>query len=95
MKIPTVTAEKPYIEFRIDKNGKLTLSATSDWWGGKKAGFISSDGSEGNTCEPAKLQEYIESYYTRKIKDAEKQIASHQKKIKKMLLEVPNVKLEK
>lgn len=95
MKIPKVTDEKPYIEFKIDKNGKLTLSATSDWWGGKKAGFISSDGSEGNSCEPAKLQEYIESYYTRKIKNAEKQIAAHQKKINKMLLESVNIKLEK
>jgi hypothetical protein len=32
MKIPNTTDEKPYIEFKIDKKGKIKLSATSSLW---------------------------------------------------------------
>lgn len=52
MKVPQTTLEKPYIEFRFDKKGKINLSASSSWYGGKKSGFFCSDGSEGNTCDP-------------------------------------------
>lgn len=39
MEIPKTTKDKPYIEFRFDKKGKIKLSATSIWWG-KNAGFL-------------------------------------------------------
>ena len=83
MRIPKTTKENPYIEFRFDKKGKITLSITSDWWGGKNAGFISSDGYEGNTCPPNKLDSYIEAFKKRKIRDIEKQIKVLQNKLKK------------
>ena len=81
MKIPNTTDEKPYIEFRIDKKGKINLSATSDWWGGKNAGFSSSDGTEGNTCEPKNLKSYIKAFKERKIKNIEKEILALQKQL--------------
>ena len=74
MKIPKTTTEKPYIEFRFDKNGNLHLKATSNWCGGKKAGFFSSDGSQGNTCEPKHLKSYIKAFKERKEKVIEKEI---------------------
>lgn len=81
MKIPNTTDEKPYIEFRIDKKGKIKLSATSSWWGGKSAGFISSDGTEGNTCEPKHLKSYIKAFKERKIKNIEKEILTLKKQL--------------
>jgi hypothetical protein len=59
MKIPKTTIEKPYIEFRFNKKGKLTLSTVSNWWGGKNSGFTCNDGSCGNTCKPKYLKDYI------------------------------------
>ena len=81
MEIPKTTKDKPYIEFRFDKKGKIKLSATSDWWGGKNAGFSCSDGTEGNTCEPKNLKSYIKAYKYKKIKDIEKQILILQKNL--------------
>lgn len=81
MKIPNTTLQKPYIEFRIDKKGNIKLSTSSIWWGGKNAGFISSDGAEGNTCEPKHLKSYIKAFKERKIKRIEKQILTLQKEI--------------
>ena len=78
MKIPKTTRNNPYIEFKINRNGKVKLSATSNWWGGKRAGFISSDGYEGNTCLPKDLTDYIDSFKSRKIKNIEKEILSLQ-----------------
>jgi hypothetical protein len=49
MEIPKTTPENPYIEFRFDKKGNIHLKASSNWWGGKKFGFIATGGSEGNT----------------------------------------------
>lgn len=95
MKIPEVTAEKPYIEFSIDENGKLTLSTTSNWWGGKESGFTCSDGSSGNSCKPQELQEYIEAYYKRKIEEVEEEIASHHKQLEKLIVEASkNLKIK-
>ena len=77
MQIPETTREKPYIEFRFDKNGKLIkLVATSDWWGGKNHMFFSSEGYEGNTCPPELLDEYILAYKLKKVKQLEREIKS-------------------
>jgi len=84
MKIPETTPELPYIEFRINEKGTITLSATVSWWGGKSAGFTCSDGSEGNTCKPKDLDSYIKAFKARKIKSVEKQIALLQKQLAKM-----------
>ena len=81
MKIPKTSIELPYIEFRFDKKGRLTLFATSDWWGGKNCGFISSDGYEGNTCPPEKLDAYIKAFRARKIKLIEKEILVLERKL--------------
>ena len=81
MKIPNTPEEKPYIEFRIDKKGKIKLSATSTWWGGKNVGFYSSNGTEGNTCEPKHLKAYIKVFKERKIKRIEKEILTLQKQL--------------
>tara|TARA_R110002020_G_scaffold63646_1_gene169643 strand:- start:1218 stop:1502 length:285 start_codon:yes stop_codon:yes gene_type:complete len=74
MKIPKTTEEEPYIEFRYSKNGKLKLSITSDWWGGKKEGFSCSDGSEGNTCLPKELKSHMKYFNEKKVKDIEKEM---------------------
>ena len=81
MNIPETTKEKPYIELIIDEKGKIKLSATSSWWGGKNACFSSSDGTEGNTCEPKNLKAYIKAFKERKIKRIEKEILDLQKKL--------------
>ena len=83
MKIPNTTDEKLYIEFRIDKKGKVKLSASSNWWGGKNSGFLSSEGTEGNTCEPKHLKAYIKAFKERKIKSIEKEILALQKQLEK------------
>ena len=56
MKIPKTTKEEPYIEFRFSKSGKLSFEITSSWWSGINGGFISSDGSSGNSCLPKDLK---------------------------------------
>lgn len=84
MKIPATNSEHPYIEFRIDKKGKITLSATASWWGGKNSGFGSRDGSEGNSCLPKHLNSYIKAFRERKIKDIEKEMYALQKKLEKI-----------
>jgi hypothetical protein len=81
MEIPVTTPLKPYIEFRFDKNGKMKLSATASWWGGKNSGFGSGDGSEGNSCKPEHLNAYIKAFKERQIKNVEKEIAALQKKL--------------
>lgn len=82
MKIPNTTEEKPYIEFRVDKKGKIKLSASSSWWGGKNSSFYSSNGSEGNTCEPKNLEMYIRAFKERKIKALKQEISDLKKKLK-------------
>ena len=82
MKIPLTTDDKPYIEFRIDKNGKIKLSASSSWWGGINGRFFSSDGTEGNTCYPKDLKKSIESFKKRKIIIIEKEIIKLQNKLR-------------
>ena len=82
--IPKTTKEKPYIEFRFDKGGKLSYSITSDWWGGKRYGFTSSNGNEGNTCLPKDLDSYIKAFKLRKIKDVEKDIVKLQSKLERL-----------
>lgn len=83
MNIPNTTSEKPYIEFRIDKDGNIKLSASPSWWGGKNSGFVSSDGTEGNTCKPEDLNAYVKAFKERKIKNIEKEILTLQKRLKK------------
>jgi hypothetical protein len=84
MNIPKVTEEKPYIEFRFDKNGNVKFTATSNWWGGKNSGFIASGGYEGNTCLPKDLDAYMKAFKDRKVKTLEKEIDVLQKKLKKL-----------
>jgi hypothetical protein len=81
MKRPKTTKDKPYIEFRYSKNGKLHLSATSDWWGGIQESFHCSDGSSGNTCLPKDLDRYIASFNKKKVKEIEKEIQHLQKRL--------------
>lgn len=81
MKIPKTTSDKPYIEFRVNKKGKIKLATSSSWWGGKNACFSSSDGTEGNTCEPKNLKVYIKAFKERKIKRIEKEILDLQKQL--------------
>ncbi len=82
MKIPKTTKDKPFIEFRIDKKGKIKLSSTSSWWGGKNHSFYSSDGAEGNSCLPQYLKTYIYAFKKRKIKNVEKEIMLLQEQLK-------------
>jgi hypothetical protein len=75
MKLPKTTEKMPYIEFRINKNGKLIkLLATDSWWGGINGGFHSSKGYRGNTCNPKDLDKYIKAYKLKRIKEIEKEI---------------------
>lgn len=82
--IPEVTIEKPFIEFKFDKKGKLSLKADGTWWGGINSSFISSNGGGGNTCLPKDLTKYIEAYKLRQIKEVEKEIKVLQKKLAKL-----------
>jgi hypothetical protein len=91
MKIPKTTKDRPYIEFRFDKKGKMKLYATNKWWGGKNSGFFSTDGSEGNTCQPKHLKSYIEAFKKRKIKSIEKEILLLQKEKEKMKEYLANI----
>lgn len=88
MKIPKTTPEKPYIEFRITKRGKLKLNATATWWGGKNSGFVSTDGSEGNTCKPNDLKIYLNAFKECKIKTIENEILRLQKRLEKVKSEI-------
>lgn len=81
MKIINTTDDKPFIEFKIDKRGKVKFSATSIWWGGINRGFVCSDGTEGNTCKPKELKKYMKAFRNRKIKSMEKEILALQKKL--------------
>lgn len=90
MEIPVTTKKEPFIEFRYDKNGKLKLRKTSDWWGGKKGGFIGSDGEEGNTCPPDELYNYIIAFNERKKKEIEQEIKHLQKKLDILKQEIKN-----
>lgn len=81
MKIPKITKDKPYIKFAFDKKGNLKLSTDSSWFGGKQSGFICSDGTEGNTCEPKDLNAYIKAFQKRKIKNIEQKIISLKKQL--------------
>ena len=85
MNIPKTTKDKPYIEFKFDEKGNLILDITSDWWGGIKHGFSTSNDVEGNTCHPDKLEKYIEAFKKRKIKIIEKEIKILQIKLKKLI----------
>lgn len=82
MKIPKTTKEEPYIEFRIHKNGKITLIKTAAWYGGINYGFISSIGYSGNSCKPKYLNRYIDAFKKRKEKELEKEILKLQKQLK-------------
>ena len=84
MKIQFTTKEKPYIEFRFDEKGKLELTPSAHWYGGKNSGFVSSDGSYGNTCLPKNLNDHIEAFKKRKITELEKEILTIQKKLEKL-----------
>lgn len=82
MKIPETTGEMPYIEFRFNKKGKLIkLLPTNSWWGGVNSGFHSSEGYEGNACEPKDLDRYIKAYKVRKVKEIEKEIEALKNKL--------------
>lgn len=74
MNIPTTTDDRPYIEFRINKYGQIKLSASESYWGGKRGGFTSSDGTEGNTCLPKDLDSYLKAFKERKIARLNKKI---------------------
>jgi len=86
MKIPKTTQTEPYIEFRIDSKGVLTVNPepTSDWWGGKNGGFVASEGFEGNTCRPEDLELYVKVFKEKKIETIEKEISVLQKQLKKL-----------
>ena len=84
MKIPKTTTDKPYIEFRFDKNGKVKLTATSDWWGGINSGFHSTNGTRGNTCIPKDLDRYMAAYRKREIREIEREMAVLQVKLERL-----------
>jgi len=87
MKIPKVTDDEPYIEFRYSKTGNLKLTKTSNWYGGKNSTFSCSNGSEGNTCLPKDLDAHIKAFNNRKVRNIEKEIKSLQKQLEKAKLE--------
>lgn len=83
MKIPKVTKELPLIKFEFNEEGEMTLSLTSSWWGGKRGGFISSEGTEGNSCKPRYLKSYIKAFRDNKIKEIKKEIEDLKNKLDK------------
>jgi len=93
-KLPITTEDKPYIEFRVDKKGKIKLSTSSNWWGKKGSGFVSSDGSEGFTCLPKDLESCIKAFKERKIKSIVKEINTLQQKLKCIKSEIDNWKFQ-
>ena len=84
MKIPKTTKAAPYIEFRFTEKWELKLRSCSTWWGGINSGFISSDGSTGNTCYPEDLDKYIAKFKKNKADEINKEIARLQKKLEKI-----------
>lgn len=92
MKIPKTTKEKPYIEFRFSKSGKLSFEITSNYWSGINGGFISSDGSSGNSCLPKNLDKYIERYKKNKVKEIDEEIKKLVKK-KEQIIEKFNLNI--
>ena len=84
MEIPQTTEAKPYIEFRFDEKGNMKLSATSSWWGGKTASFVSGDGSTGNSCLPKELNAYIKAFKSTRIKVLEQEIKNLKNVLKKL-----------
>ena len=84
MKVPKTTEEKPYIEYRYTKLGKLKLKASSNYWG-SNGGFVSSDGSIGNTCLPKDLQKSMKAFNAIRVKDIEKEINVLQRKLNKLI----------
>jgi septal ring factor EnvC (AmiA/AmiB activator) len=87
MKIPKTTESKPFIQFEFNEKGKMKLSTTASWWGGKNAGYSCSDGSAGNTCKPKDLKKYILAFKQKQLKRIEKEISSLQKKLEQMKTE--------
>jgi len=97
MKIPITTKEKPYIEFTFDTKNNLTLSATSNWWGGIKENFVffkNGEEIQGNTCKPKDLEKYITAFKKNRIKEVKKEIAILQKKLKQLNSISENLELE-
>jgi hypothetical protein len=86
LEIPELTKDLPYIEFRFDKAGKMTLAAHPKMsWGGINGGFFSTGGYHGNVCDkPAKLKEYINRYVDNKVKKKEKEIKDLQGEIQNL-----------
>jgi hypothetical protein len=87
MKIPKTTESKPFIQFEIDKKGKMELSTTASWWGGKNGGYSCSDGTAGNTCKPKDLKAYILAFKQKQVKSIEKEISLLQKKLEQIKTE--------
>ena len=85
MKIPKTTKEEPYIEFKFSKSGKLSFEITSNYWSGINGGFISSDGSSGNSCLPKNLDKYIERHKKNKVKEIDEEIKNLEKKKKQII----------
>lgn len=82
MDIPQVTKEKPYIQFKFDNDtGKLSLCISDCWWGGIDEGFYSLS-SQGNTCLPEDLDEYINAFKKRKVNNIKEQIKKLQQQLK-------------
>lgn len=93
MIIPKTTKECPYIEFRWDLTGNLTLSITSVWWGGINSGFSSSDGSFGNTCKrKSDLPKYIEQFKRNKIKQIDMEIESLHERRRRIISKISTLK---
>ena len=85
MKIPKLTEENPYIEFRITQKGKIILkSHPKSTWGGINSGFISSNREVGNVCDkPNQLNKYIKVRVTKEIRRIDKEISKLLKKREK------------
>jgi hypothetical protein len=92
IKIPKVTEDKPYIKFEINnKTGKIKLSTSSTWWGGKNSVFISSNGTSGNTCLPKDLKSYLKNFLKKQDKLLQKELKELQKRhtlYRKIYLEI-------
>lgn len=91
--IPIVTDDEPYIEFRYDKDSKLTLSKSSKWWGGMYGGFSGSDGQSGNTCLPIDLIKYIKAFNTIEVDSIEDEIKSLTLKLEDAKLRAMEIEL--
>ena len=83
MKIPKTTNDNPYIEYRYTKQGKIKLKASSNYWGSAR-GFVSSDGSIGNTCLPKDLEKSMKAFKATQVRDIEADIKKLQNKLTKL-----------